>query len=68
MGVCTFGAYKLIYMGVKSNAISTILSICVAVAVYGIILIKLGCLTEEELREMPAGTRLLVVFRKLHLM
>lgn len=68
MGVCTFVVYKLIYMGVKSNAISTVLSICVAVAVYGILLIKLGCLTEEELREMPAGTRLLGVFRKLHLM
>ena len=68
MGVCTFGVYKLLYAVIKSNAISTILSIVAAVAVYGILLIKLKCLDETELRQMPGGTRLLGIFRKLRLM
>lgn len=68
MGVCTFGAYKMIYMLLKSNAIATLLSILAAVAVYGVLLIKLKCLNEEELRQMPAGTRLLGIFKKVHLM
>lgn len=68
MGVCTFGVYKFIYMAVKSNGLSTLFSITAAVLVYGVLLIKLKCLTEEELYQMPGGTRLLGVFRKLRLM
>ncbi|MBE5971907.1 MAG: polysaccharide biosynthesis protein [Lachnoclostridium sp.] len=68
MGGCTFGVYKLIYMVIKSNAVATVFSIFVAVAVYGVLLIKLKCLDEEELRQMPGGTRLLGIFKKVHLM
>ena len=68
MGVCTFAVYKGIYAVVKSNAVSTLAAILAAVLVYGILLIKLKCLTEDELREMPGGTRLLTLFRKMKLM
>ena len=68
MGVCTFLAYKGIHAVVKSNAVSTLFSILAAVVVYGILLIRLKCLTEDELHEMPGGTRLLSLFRKLRLM
>lgn len=68
MGVCTFGAYKLFYSLLKSNAAATLLSIVIAVAVYGILLIKLKCMDEAELRQMPGGTRLLMILKKLHLM
>lgn len=68
MGVCAFVSYKAVYGVIKSNAVSTLLAIGIAVAVYGILLIKLKCLTEDELYQMPGGTRLLSVFRKLHLM
>ena len=52
----------------KSNAIYTILSIFVAIAVYGVLLIKLKGMDADELRQMPGGTRLLPVLRKLRLM
>ena len=68
MGGCSFGAYKLIYTVIKSNAIATLSSIFAAVAVYGVLLIKLKCLDREELRQMPGGTRLLGIFEKVHLM
>jgi len=68
MGGCTFGVYKLFYMVLKSNALATIVSIFVAIAVYGVLLIKLRCLDEDEMRQMPGGTRLLGIFKKVHLM
>jgi len=68
MGVCTFGAYKLIHFAIQSNILSTLVSIFVAVAVYGVLLIKLKAMTADEMREMPGGTRLLGICRKLRLM
>ena len=68
MGVCTFGAYKLIHFAIQSNILSTLVSIFVAVAVYGVLLIKLKAMTADEMREMPGGTRLLGFCRKLRLM
>jgi len=68
MGACAFGVYKLIHMAIKSNAVCTLCAIFAAVLVYGVLLVKLGCLDEDELHQMPGGTRLLGVFRKLHLM
>lgn len=68
MGGCAFGTYKAAYAVLKSNAFSTIVSIGIAVVVYAVLLIKLKCLTEDELHQMPGGTRLLSVFRKLRLM
>ena len=68
MGVCTFGVYKLIFMVIKSNAIATMVSIAAAVAVYGVLLIKLICMDEDELRQMSGGTRLLGILKRVHLM
>ena len=68
MGLCTFGAYWLIQLVIKSNMIATMLSIVIAVAVYGILLIKLKCMTAEEMKQMPGGTRLLGICKKLRLM
>lgn len=68
MGAGTYGVYRLVNLAVRSNAVCTMAAILAAVVIYGILLIKLGCLTEDELYHMPGGTRLLVLFRKLRLM
>ena len=68
MGIFTFGSYQLAHLAVKSNAISTLFAMMIAVVVYGVLLIKLGALSAAELKTMPGGTKLLRVFRKLHLM
>ena len=62
------GVYKLIHLGIRSNAVCTLGAVAAAMAVYGILLVKLGCLDEDELRQMPGGTRLLQVFRRFRLM
>lgn len=68
MGAAAVGVYKLIHLGIQSNAVCTLGAVAAAVAVYGFLLVKLGCLDEDELHQMPGGTRLLQVFRKLRLM
>lgn len=68
MGAAAAGVYKLIHLGIRSNAVCTLGAVAAAMAVYGILLVKLGCLDEDELRQMPGGTRLLQVFRRFRLM
>lgn len=68
MGAAAAGVYKLIHLGTRSNAVCTLGAVAAAMAVYGILLVKLGCLDEDELRQMPGGTRLLQVFRRFRLM
>ena len=68
MGAVAVGVYKLIHLGIQSNAVCTLGAVAAAVAVYGVLLVKLGCLDEDELHQMPGGTRLLQMFRKLRLM
>ena len=48
--------------------IATVVALLVAVAVYGVSLILLGGLTEAELREVPKGTKLVSLCKKLHLL
>ena len=68
MGICTFGVYQLLYKATKMNAVATLISICAAVAVYGVLLIKLKGMDDADLRQMPGGTKLLPILRKLRLM
>ena len=68
MGIFAFGSYQLAHLAVKSNALSTLFAMMIAVVVYGVLLIKLGALDASELKTMPGGTKLLRVFRKLRLM
>lgn len=68
MGAAAVGVYKLIHLGIQSNAVCTLGAVAAAMAVYGVLLVKLGCLDKDELHQMPGGTRLLQVFRKLRLM
>ena len=56
MGLFAFGSYQLVHLAVKSNALSTMFAMMVAVIVYGVLLIKLGALSAAELKTMPGGT------------
>ena len=47
---------------------ATVIALIAAIAVYGISLIMLGGVSENELREMPAGTKLVKVLKTIHLM
>ena len=67
MGVVTF-LLDLILDVFIGGRIATLLVLIVAVAVYGISLLKLGGLTEDELLAMPKGATLIMICKKLHLL
>lgn len=67
MGVSVYVIYKLCYTLLHSNAVSTIVSIVVGVAVYGILLLKMKGLTENELMRMPKGNLIVSLCTKFHL-
>lgn len=48
--------------------VTTVLVLCIAVAVYGISLIKFGALTAQEIQMLPKGNQILHLLRKLHLL
>ena len=68
MGAAAFGVYKGVTLIIKSNLLGTIFAVLAAIAVYGVLLIKLRCIDEEELYSMPGGTKVIRLSRKLHLM
>lgn len=74
MGIVTFFAYHLLKMlfdcfasNFVSNAIATMISICIAAFIYFISMIKVGGYTEDMLRSFPKGTLLARLARKLKL-
>ena len=66
MGVAALVVYLLCDL-VMSQNIAVIIALIVAVATYGISLLKLGGLLPEEILSLPKGHALLSLFQKLHL-
>ncbi len=66
MGVFAFGSYWLL-MKVSNNIVSTIVAIVIGVIVYGILLIKIKAITEEEILDLPKGALLVKVIKKVKL-
>lgn len=66
MGIITLLVHLLfeLFLGEK---IATVLAIPIAVIVYGVSLVLLGGVTEEEMWDMPKGAKLVAVCKKLHL-
>lgn len=68
MGVAAFGIHKGLITAVKSNTIATLAACAAAVLVYGISLLLLKGLTEEELLSFPKGRMLVKLAKKLRLL
>ncbi len=64
MAGATYGTYRLASL-VAGNAISTLLAICVAVVVYAFMLFVTKSVTLDELAQMPKGTKLVKIIRKV---
>ncbi len=65
MGGAAWAVYRL--CGRLGNLAGTVVSICAAVLIYFVLLIRLRGITEQEMRRMPGGTKLLKAARLLHL-
>lgn len=70
VGVLFWGPYKLlpqIFDRYIMSAALTAVCVLIGVLVYTVIYTKSTGMTDEEMRRLPMGTRLLVILRKLHL-
>jgi stage V sporulation protein B len=68
MGVMTLLVFSLFHGLTKSNIISLVPALVVAVAVYFVLVLKLKGLTREELYEFPFGRKMSVLADKLKLL
>ncbi|MBO4835367.1 MAG: polysaccharide biosynthesis protein [Lachnospiraceae bacterium] len=68
MGIAAFFISKGIYKLVHSYAISVLITIVIAVIIYGVMLLLLKVLDAEEVYAMPGGAKLYALAKKLHLM
>ncbi len=68
MGGAAWGVYTLLYNASKSNAVSTVAAIAVAVIVYAAALLLTRCVDEVDLYHMPLGRTMASVAKKLHLL
>lgn len=67
MGVVAVVIYKLIYAGIGSNGVSTIVAILTAMLVYGLMILRTKAVTRDEVVNMPMGTKLAAICDKLRL-
>ncbi len=68
MGAAAYGTYFLVHLTLKRNVFGVLAAIAVAVVVYGILLLKLRCVDETELLNVPGGRKLVRIARKFHLL
>lgn len=68
MAAGTLGSYHLFFALIGSNTIATLLAICVAVAVYGLVMLLIKGIMEEDLRTVPGGGKLIRILKRLRLL
>lgn len=68
MAAGAIGSYKLFFALLASNTAATLLAICVAVAVYGLVMLLMKGITEEDLQAVPAGGKMIRLLKRLHLL
>lgn len=67
MGAAAYGTYTGLFGLTESNVVSLISAVIVGAAVYGVLILKTGVLTEKDIRSMPKGTKLAGLLKKMHL-
>lgn len=67
MGAAAHGTYTGLFGLTESNVVSLISAVIVGAAVYGILILKTGVLTEKDIRSMPKGVKLAGLLKKMHL-
>lgn len=68
MGAAALAAYTALHTVTASSTLSLLITVPIAMAIYGVLIILMKTVTEEELPDMPFGRKLLVLCKKLHLM
>lgn len=68
MGAAAYGSYQGLYRLCGNNTAATLLAILLAVVVYGLVMLFIRGITEEDLQAFPAGGKLIRILRRAHLL
>lgn len=68
MGAVAYGVYKGIYLLLPVNRVVLLIAIAVGAVVYFVVLLKIGGVSETELRAFPKGAMLVHYAERLHLL
>jgi len=68
MGIIVYVVYYAIYILLPVNAVALLISIPLGALIYFVVLIKIGGVTEIELKKFPKGTHLIRVAKKMHIL
>lgn len=67
MGACAYGVQKAC-AGLIGDSKATMLAICLAVAVYGVVMLLIGGINENDIRMLPKGAWIARLLKKMHLL
>ena len=65
MGVVTYAVHLVLDLVIGGRFIVTAISIIVAVAVYAVVVLRIGTLSEQDIKDLPMGVRLLRYCKKI---
>lgn len=68
MGIITYASYRGMYYLLHNNLVCTVVSICMAVVVYFLLIFVFRTLTKDELMDYPMGARIYRLCKRLKLM
>lgn len=68
MGIVTYVSHLLFSLVAPGRFIATILSVLIAVVVYALAILRLGTLSEQDIKDLPQGYKILRLCRRFHLL
>ena len=68
MAAGTIGSYHVFYLLCSNNTVATLLAIIIAVGVYGLVMLLIKGITEEDLLAVPGGGKMIRYLKKLRLL
>ena len=67
MGIGSLAIYHIVYMLSPSNIVATLCAILFAMGIYGLVMLLIGGITEEDLSSLPMGKKILHLLRRYRL-
>lgn len=68
MGAGALGVYHGLYKILPNNTACTLIAIVIAIGIYGLVMLLIKGITEEDLQHIPGGGRLIPVLRRCHML
>jgi len=67
MAAGAIASYQMFFQLLSSNTIATLLAICVAIVIYGLVMLLIRGIVEEDLQAVPGGGKMLRLLKRLRL-